>query len=103
MLIGKEEDSFSFRKGPFQDRFGIAAGADDSVVPTAESFQAGGAIDVGNRGHILGINDLRKLLPCRLDLADCGHVCHGATGGHVRQNDRNRDPRPGRKFFFSIS
>src|SRR5205823_3796357 len=42
VLIREEEDAAGSLEGPLEDRFGVAAGADDAAMPAAESFQAGG-------------------------------------------------------------
>lgn len=49
----------------------------------AKRFQTRGAIDVGDRSEILGIDDLAELVPSCFDLADGRHVRHGAARRHV--------------------
>ena len=87
MLVGEEEHPFALSKRPFQDGFGIAACADDPAMFSAEGFEARGAVDVGHRSELLGVDHFGELAPSRLDLTDRGHVGHRASGGHIRQDD----------------
>ena len=54
---------------------------------SAEGFEARGAVDVGHRSELSGVDHFGELAPSRLDLTDRGHIGHGASGGHVRQHD----------------
>ena len=54
-----------------------------AAVPTAEGLETGGGIDVRHRNEALGIDHVAQLFPSILDLANCCHIGHRATCGHV--------------------
>ena len=87
VLVGEEKHPLALSEGPIKDRFGIAACTDDTAMFSAEGFEARGAVDVGHRGEISGVDHFGELAPSRLDLTDCGHIGHRTSGGHVRQHD----------------
>jgi len=58
-------------------------------VPPAKRLQARGRVHVGDRHHVLDVDHVAELLPAVFHLLDLGHVGHGATGGHVRQDHRD--------------
>ena len=87
MLIGKKENAFALCEGPIEDSFCIATGANDTAMLTTESFQARCAIDIRHRGKVGGVDHIGKLVPSRFDLANRGHVGHGAACCHIGQDD----------------
>ena len=89
MLVGKKEDSLALSKGPFQDRFGVAAGTNNTAVPAAECFQASCAVDVRNGGQVFGVDHFAQLLPSGFHLANRCHVRHRAAGCHIGQYHPN--------------
>ena len=87
VLVGEEQDAAAPGERPVEDGAGVGAGADDAAVPSAEGLEVGRRIDVGDRHHVVGVDDLGEVLPGGLDRFEVGHVGHAASGGQVGQVD----------------
>ena len=48
VLVGEEEDALPAFEGPLQDLRGVGGGADQTAVLTAEAFEGGGGVHVGD-------------------------------------------------------
>ena len=89
VLIRKEEHAPRSGEGPVENGGRVARRTNDSAMPATERLEAGGRVDIGDRGDVIGIDHFAELVPTGFDLFDHGHIGHRAPGGQVGQNDGN--------------
>src|SRR5690606_25158887 len=94
VLVGEEQDSASTFKGPLQYGGGIRGSAHQSPVASNESFEFSRAVHVSHRDDrhpsvvFFILVQRGEFFPALLDAGAIGHICHGAAGCQVGQDDR---------------
>ena len=90
VLVGEEQHLappgaalVSGSERPLEHGASIGRGAHGTPVLAHERLERGRGVHVGNGNEQFEVGDLAQLVPGVLDLADVGHVCHGAAGIEV--------------------
>jgi hypothetical protein len=86
VLVGQEQDLLAVLECPCHAALGIAGCADRAAVLAGEGLYGGRGIHVGDGDGDIGDSRAFQVAPALLDLTDLGHVGHGATRCHVRQD-----------------
>src|SRR5258708_5066272 len=91
VLVGKEKKFLVAFKGPAKGCGRVRRGANYSATLAAERFDGRSGVHVSQRRNavalLAGESHVHELVPATFDLADLGHVSHGASGVALWQDD----------------
>ena len=87
VLVGQEQDSLTMPKGPLHDLGGVGRGADRTVVPAAQRFDASDGVHVGDGNYAAFVlQQVLEIIPGVIHVFHGGHVRHGAARGDIGQD-----------------
>src|SRR5258708_1129955 len=91
VLVRKKQELLVAFKGPAKRCRRVGRSANHSSALAAKRFDSGGAVHVGQRRYaaalLVGESHSCELVPAAFDLANLGHVRHGASGVEIGQDD----------------
>src|SRR6266705_3492058 len=81
VLVGEKQDFFAPFEGPFHDSGRVGTCADRAAPLAGKGFDGRSRVHVSDGDDLARIEKRRELAPAGFDVADVGHIGHGATSG----------------------